>query len=252
MDPDQVTSAAARARRRRNLLWVVPLLIVLVGALVVGTALLAGVAARSLAGTATPPTPSAVATSDPSAPPGSVDDAFTIDPLVGREPRIVLYVDYACSECSALDHALGHTIEEWIEDGSASLAVHPVVAVDGVDPAASRRGANAAACVGSLAPGTFYAFHTGLLEEPAATASADGLIALAASRAGATGADVAACIRDETWAGWVAAATERALGTDLPDADAPLVAVPTVLVDGRRYEGAATDPAAFAAFVADA
>jgi hypothetical protein len=65
-----------------------------------------------------------------------------------------------------------------------------------------------------------------------------------------TSSEVASCIADQTYSGWVDASTQRALEGPIPNSDIDAVeGTPTVLVNGVKYSGSNSDAAAFEAFV---
>ncbi len=69
------------------------------------------------------------------------------------------------------------------------------------------------------------------------------------TKAGATSPDVAACVKDQRFAPWVKAATDRALADPALRDSQGRFGTPTVLVNGQRYQGVLTDQSAFQAFI---
>lgn len=169
--------------------------------------------------------------------------------------NITVYSDYMCPYCNQFETSQMSQIEQMVEDGSATLELHPFNLLDRVSLGSeySTRSAAAAACVADHDPDDFLAFNTALYanqpSENTRGLTNDQLVALAA-KAGATGDDVASCITDQHFAGWVADATNRALTQAVPNSSLPrITSTPTVLVNGAQYTGSLTDTAAFASFV---
>ncbi|NQX13178.1 thioredoxin domain-containing protein [Microbacteriaceae bacterium VKM Ac-2855] len=223
----------------KHLYWILPVALVMLTAFAVVVALVAGSIVQRVAASRTDPVPTEAA-----------DGGFSIDPLGTAPVHITVYVDYLCPYCGQFEQTNGETIEEWIEAGDASLVVHPIAILTSRSNGTkySERAASAAACVGTLAPGSFYAFHTALFANQPAEGtdglSDDALVELAANAAAAGGDDVAACIRGGDYRSWVQDMTERAIKDD------GVVGTPTILVNGEQYTGSLTDTASFAAFVA--
>lgn len=171
--------------------------------------------------------------------------------------NIVVYLDYLCPYCGQFETTNGAQIESLVASGAATLEVHPLSILDRLSSGSeySTRAANAASCVANSDPDSFLAVNTALFaNQPAENTTGltdEELIGLVSS-AGATGDDIASCITDGAYSGWVADATDRALDGPLPNSEvASVEGTPTVLVNGEQYDGALDDPDAFAAFVAE-
>ncbi|MEK6309408.1 MAG: thioredoxin domain-containing protein [Curtobacterium sp.] len=169
--------------------------------------------------------------------------------------NITVYSDYMCPYCNQFETAQMSQIEQWVKDGSATLELHPFNLLDRVSLGSkySTRSAAAAACVANDDPEDFLAYNTALYanqpSENTRGLTNDELASLAA-KAGATSKDVASCITDQKFAGWVADATNRALNEKIPNSSLPKVTgTPTVIVNGKQYTGSLTDTDAFSAFV---
>ena len=171
---------------------------------------------------------------------------------------IQMYVDYLCPICGAFEQTNGEYIESLVDNGAATLEVHPITFLDRYSQGErySSRAVNAVACVADSAPNDFYNFHKLLLSadvqpaENTAGLSDDDLISLL-DVAGVDKSDaIVECIDDETFKSWVKNSTARALSGPIPNTDVPQVTgTPTVLVNGIKYEGAVNDLASFKAFV---
>jgi protein-disulfide isomerase len=108
--------------------------------------------------------------------------------------------------------------------------------------------------VADSAPGSFWAFNSALFADQPAEGTAglsdDQLVALAET-AGAS--DVADCIEDQDFSGFIQSATDRARQGPLPGSTLENVTeTPTNLVNGRQYTGSLEDPEEFRAFVLQA
>ncbi|MEH6780897.1 MAG: thioredoxin domain-containing protein [Rhodoglobus sp.] len=174
---------------------------------------------------------------------------------------IQMYVDYLCPICGAFEQTNADYIESLVENGAATLEIHPITILDRLSQGQrySSRAANAVACVADSSPNDFYKYHNTLLSEEVQPAentaglSNDELIAVL-DVAGVEATDeIVECINDETFKPWVKNSTARALSDPIPNTDlGPVTGTPTVLVNGLKYEGAVNDLAAFQAFVIQA
>jgi protein-disulfide isomerase len=174
-----------------------------------------------------------------------------------KTANIVLYVDYQCPYCKQFEDTNGKQISQWVTDGMATVEIHPIAILDNSSQGTkySTRAANAAACVANFDPNNYLAVNSALFtNQPAEGTSGltDDELKSLVKTAGASGADVASCISDQSFANWVAAATKRALAGPLPNSlDTKSVSgTPTVIVDGTKYPGALDDANAFYEFVA--
>ena len=169
--------------------------------------------------------------------------------------NIVLYLDYLCPICGNFETTNGKQITDWVTAGNATVEIHPISILDRLSSGTkyATRAANAAACVADYDPNNFLAFNTAMFaDQPAENSSGptNAELASLAQGAGVTSSDVASCITDQTYAGWVDASTQRALAGPIPNSDIENVkGTPTVLVNGVSYNGSFADAAAFEAFV---
>ena len=169
--------------------------------------------------------------------------------------NIVLYLDYLCPICGNFETTNGKQITDWVTAGNATVEIHPISILDRLSSGTkyATRAANAAACVADYDPNNFLAFNTAMFaDQPAENSSGptNAELASLAQGAGVTSSDVASCITDQTYAGWVDASTQRALAGPIPNSDIENVkGTPTVLVNGVSYNGSFADADAFEAFV---
>lgn len=169
---------------------------------------------------------------------------------------IEVYVDYLCPVCALFETTNDERISTLLEQGAATLEIHPVAILDGRSAGTqySTRAANAAACVANYSPRAFYDFHSLMFErqpaeqEPGLTD--DELIEIAEDAEVASAQKIRDCIREQRFAGWVEDATVRATTDPELFNEAGKFATPTVFVNGERYLGAPDDAVAFAQFTA--
>jgi protein-disulfide isomerase len=168
--------------------------------------------------------------------------------------HIVTYIDYRCPVCNAFETANSATINSLVESGVASLEVHPVSILDRVSLGTkySTRSAAAAGCVANYTPDSFLDVSAALFtaQPPEGTTGlTNAELVDVVKGAGVDDEDVASCIRDQDFSGWVTAATDRALADPaLRDAQGSF-GTPRVIVNGIQYSGAINDPQVFQDFL---
>lgn len=161
-------------------------------------------------------------------------------------PVLDVYVDYMCPVCGQFEALNGASITEMREAGDVTLVVHPLSILDRLSEKTdySTRAASAAAWVADQAPEQFSAFHDAMFASQPKERTpglSDEQIAQVAEQAGVP-ADVAAGIADGTahytYKEWVGAATEVA-GSDpsVVNPETKQLGTPSVLIDGKRFEG---------------
>ncbi|MBT1676964.1 DsbA family protein [Curtobacterium aurantiacum] len=177
----------------------------------------------------------------------------------GSQTAITIYADYMCPYCNQFETAQMPQIRQWVEDGTATLELHPLGLLDRVSLGSrySTRSAAAAACVADHDPDAFLAFNSSLYEHQPSEGTRgltnDELASLAAD-AGATDPAVTPCIIRQDFAGWVADATNRAMNDPVPNSSLErITSTPTIIVNGEQYDAdgstSLADTDAFAAFV---
>jgi protein-disulfide isomerase len=169
--------------------------------------------------------------------------------------HIVTYIDLSCPSCQAFEETNAATIKSLVEQGTATLEIHPIAILDRMSLGArySSRTANLAACVANYAPNDFYAvmeaMYTNQPKENTSGLSNSQMVRLV-HNAGLTNSQVDSCINGETYKSWAAAATSRATTGPLPNTSVASVSgTPTVLVNGQQYSGSLTDASAFTSFI---
>ncbi|MFC7432469.1 MULTISPECIES: DsbA family protein [unclassified Agrococcus] len=200
---------------------------------------------------------------DPADGPANLADALVVDAsgVVAQPPVpadgepgevpaegtvITVVVDPTCEYCARFEAANRDQLAAWAADGTATIVYRPVALDDAIENGyAASLGVTAIACVADADPDAALPLLQAMLE---ANVDLDAERVLALADDASSGASD--CVRDGTFAWWARHATERALADPLPDGS-PLRGVPSVFVDDRLFAGDVSDPAAFAAFVAE-
>lgn len=180
---------------------------------------------------------------------------------------IRIYADYMCPICNSFERANGDQIQKLVNDGLATVEIHPVAILDRASKGTkySTRSTNAAACVANFAPDRFFQYNALLFEnqpqEGTRGLNDETLIDLT-KEAGVISEfkDVSQCINDLTFKTWVSAATERFVGKPLPNVATqpePPLGTPTIYVNGQLYRFTLDrdtfefDPKEFNAFITE-
>lgn len=155
---------------------------------------------------------------------------------------IRLYVDYLCPFCAEFEAENNDQIAAWIEQGAATLEVHPISLLDGQSAATqySTRAANAAACVANYSPNSFFDVNAALFAnqpEEGKPGLDDAELFDIIQGAGVSNENaIQKCIDDGQFRSWVKDATARALNGPIPNSDIDSVrGTPTILVNGTKY-----------------
>lgn len=170
-----------------------------------------------------------------------------------------LYIDYQCPACGAFEATNAAQIKKWVATGAATLEIHPLAILDqaSLGKKYSTRSANAAACVVNYSPNQFFDFSALLFsnqpKENTEGLTDDQIISLT-KKAKVSSADlVANCIIDQKFKSWTNAATARATTDPLAGTDVKkLAGTPTVIINGKKYDGAINNAADFASAVSKA
>ena len=193
----------------------------------------------------------------PSLEAGEEPIASTPDPE-SEALEIQIWVDYHCPVCAIFEETNNKQIETLVEQGAATLEIHPVAILDRASLGSrySSRSMNAAGCVANYSPDDLLAFNTALFanqpEEQTAGLDDEQLIGIAEEAGVGQLARVGDCIEEDRFESWTAAVTERAVNNpDLLNEQGQF-GTPAVLVNGVRYTGAPNDATAFAQFIAEA
>ncbi len=183
-------------------------------------------------------------------------------PSKTNPPNVIdlrVYIDYQCPYCGDFEAANSAQIEKWVSTGAATLEIHPLAILDqaSLGKKYSTRAANAAACVANYSPNQFFDFSA-LLFKNQPKENTEGLtdaqlIALT-KQAKVTQPDpVSSCIADQKFKSWTNAATSRATTDPLAGTNVKkLAGTPTVIINGRKYDGPINNAAEFASAVSKA
>ena len=217
---------AAAERRRRSLMIGAGVLVVL--GIVVATAI--GVQAGRSDETSG------------SAPEGATSDYGVLRGDADAPVEVVVYEDFQCPACKAVEEAVGSTVSRYVDEGTLLVEYRPIAFLDEASTSEySTRSAVTSACtLDDAGPEAWLSLHDELYAQQPAEGTAgipDEKLADLAADAGADRDAVASCQDDGTFDGWVAAATERSSKDGITQ-------TPTYLVDGERVTFTeAEDPA---------
>jgi protein-disulfide isomerase len=176
---------------------------------------------------------------------------------------IRVYIDYMCPICGGFEAANADQIKKLVGEGAATLEIHPIAILDRASMGTkySTRATNAAACVANYYPNNFYDFSALLFtnqpEENSEGLSDDQLAGFAKEAGVSKFTTITSCIKDQTFKGWVKAATDRFINSPIPNlSEQPAQkGTPTIVVNGQLYKyhsdptTGAFDPQEFASFL---
>lgn len=175
---------------------------------------------------------------------------------------IRIYVDYLCPVCGNFEDANADQIAKLLQDGAATLEIHPISFLDRASMGTkySTRASNAAACVANYSPDNFFDFSALMFKnQPAENSTGlddDTIIGLAKEAGVSKFSDISSCIKGQNFKTWVSAATDRFLNNPIPNlATQPeRKGTPTVIVNGQLYKYTTDqmgkfDPQEFASFL---
>ncbi len=154
--------------------------------------------------------------------------------------QVTEYVDWACPVCTQFEGAYADQILDKVKSGEVTLAIHPVSILDH-SYAGSRyasRAANAAMCVANYEPDKFLDVQTQFFDkqpEEGTKGLTNAEIEDLVKAGGATSSQVASCVADESFKGWVTKTTNVVLN-DQSLAGAQGFGTPTIVVDGKRLD----------------
>ncbi|MEV4140674.1 thioredoxin domain-containing protein [Dactylosporangium sp. NPDC049742] len=179
---------------------------------------------------------------DPPAPPAAQSTAAPAGAtatgaiVTGTGPvTVTIYLDYLCPYCGRFERANSGDLERLVAAGTVRLELHPLAFLDRASQGTrySTRTANAVATVADRSPAKVLAFNAALFEQQPAEGGpglTDQRIAAIATGAGVP-ADVAASFTERRFERWVATSTDWAFQ------HGGVTGTPTVLVNGKVFEG---------------
>ncbi|MGO4534374.1 DsbA family protein [Leifsonia sp. 2MCAF36] len=198
-------------------------------------------------------TSSTKATTTPAIPAGGKPTPTKME-LNGTTAHIQIWLDYQCPFCDQFETTNNSQIKQWLDEGSATLEIHPVAILDSTqNKQYSTRAAAAASCVANSQPNTLFAVNAALFakqpDEQTGTGLTNAEITTIVKGAGADSKAVSDCIDKQTYAPFVTSMTQDATGnSQLKNPTSGGFGTPTVFVNGERYQGGFTDATQFAAF----
>lgn len=189
-------------------------------------------------------------------------------PSASNEPSSILdiriYADYLCPVCGGFEEANAEQIKKLVDDGVATVEIHPVAILDRLSMGSkySTRATNAAACVANYSPDSFFRFNALMFEnqpEEKTTGLTDGTLIELAKESGVVSkfTKVSQCIEKQAFKSWVASATDRFTTNPIPNVavQPQQLGTPLIYVNGQLYEytvdrtTGAFDAQEFAAFI---
>jgi protein-disulfide isomerase len=184
--------------------------------------------------------------------PGEAPQASNIEAETGAiligdgENRLDTYIDFMCPVCNQFEQAYGESIQGLVDDGTATLGIHPISILDRASQGSeySTRSANAMYCVAVADADAALPFmQTMFANQPAegTTGLTDEQIIEVAGSVGVTGIDT--CVTEGTYADFVAEMTQE---TPVQPGQAG-IATPTIAVNGEAISNSdLPEPAALA------
>jgi len=167
-----------------------------------------------------------------------------------------VYIDYQCRYCGDFEATNAAQIKKWVSTGAATLEIHPLAILDqsSLGKKYSTRAANAAACVANFSPNQFFDFSalmfTNQPKENTEGRTDNQIISLTKQAKVSKADSIATCITDQDFKSWTNAATARATADPLAGTDVKkLAGTPTVIINGKKYNGAIDNPLDFATAV---
>ena len=178
--------------------------------------------------------------------------------LDGKTAHIQIWLDYQCPYCDQFETTNNSQIKQWLDEGSATLEVHPVAILDSAqNNQYSTRAAAAASCVANYEPDKFFDINAALFanqpDESTGTGLTNAKILSIFKDAGVESKQITDCVNNQTFAKFVTSRTAEATADkQLANPTSGGFGTPTVFVNGERYQGGFTNADQFAAFVQSA
>ncbi len=150
--------------------------------------------------------------------------------------KVILYEDLQCPVCRAFEQANGAFLDEAVKNGDISIEYRLLAFLDRASPNQySSRAGSAALCAFDSGGGEAYKKAANLLwaNQPQENSAGpeDAALVDTLDQAGVSGDAVEACVLKGTFVPWLEEATEASR-------DAKITGTPTVIVDGKKVEGA--------------
>ena len=224
-----------------------------IGAVLLGTAIVAVLAACAPSG-GTTADPSASSTAKlPTGTNGAAD--FDNGALVVGDgsTKVSTYIDPMCPYCGQFERANGRALAEAVNKGTITLSVHPLNFLDPNSQGTnySSRAGSALTCVAVSDPKATLTYLSALYADQPQEGSSGLTDAKLTSLAHGVGvSDADQCIASHKYASWLTSTTQAVLKGPIPGADITAIkGTPTVLVNGHQYGGDITDTKALLSFI---
>lgn len=166
-------------------------------------------------------------------------------------PNIILFLDYQCPACRMFELPNNAQLRQLVGSGKYTLELHPVAFLDGnsQNQYSSRTG-SAAACVATFDPDHFFDFTSTMYEHQSEEGTfgwSNDELANKASAIGVTNPSAINCIKTAKFQNYILSNTEKYFGQPMVKyPDLIVNSTPFIVVNGVKYEGDITNPAAFA------
>jgi len=174
--------------------------------------------------------------------------------LDGKTAHIQIWLDYQCPYCDQFETTNDDQIKSWLNDGSATLEIHPVAILDSAqNNKYSTRAAAAASCVANSEPSKFWDINSALFanqpDERTGTGLTNDQILKLFKDAGVESKAITDCVNKQTYADFVTNMTrDAASNKQLSNPQSGSFGTPAVFVNGEHYLGAFTDAKQFSDF----
>ncbi|RNE66554.1 DsbA family protein [Cryobacterium tepidiphilum] len=173
---------------------------------------------------------------------------------VGEGATVVdVYFDPMCPICGVFEKTNGDQLASLVDAGTITLRLHPMTFLDRASQGTlySTRADSALTCVAVAKPEATLDYLAALYENQPKENSkglSDDELAGLTDDIGAP--DIADCVAGGTYTSWAQRANDAALA-GIEGADIPAIqGTPTVLVNGKSYQGPVNDAGALAEFIA--
>ncbi len=173
---------------------------------------------------------------DATPPPGLTSDGAIRFGTDGAGVTVQAVEDFQCPVCQQFEKTNAALLAGYRDGGEVAVEYRPIAFLDRMSSTEySSRALNASACVlAESGKEAWLTFHQALYDNQPPEQSKglpdSDLISMAAD-AGADGDDVASCINDRRYDGWVQQTTEDTMGKN------GVTGTPTVFVNGKKLDG---------------